>query len=124
MTRPDPSIGRTFSGALIGIPHPGFGNARAAAPGRPSRDIAAGCHALSTPSNGTFHALSRSLRERMRRSNVSISITRPILIIVPTTTERAMLSTILGLDGLLGATAALSTATLVWFAWLSTWLTT
>jgi hypothetical protein len=64
------------------------------------------------------------LSERTRRSNISIRITMPKPSIVPTTSDRAMLSAILGCEGAPGGTAALSTLTLVWLARLSTWLTT
>src|SRR5712672_622765 len=101
---------------------PGFGKARAVPLGPPSRRSLAGCQVLSTASSGTSKF--KSLRERTRRSDISISITIPIPSIVPTTSDRAMLRAILGWEGLPGTAAGLSTVMLVWLARLSTWLTT
>src|SRR5712671_1415295 len=101
---------------------PGFGKARAVPLGPPSSRSLAGCQVLSTTSSGTSKF--RSLRERTRRSDTSISSTIPMPSIVPTTTDSAMLRAILGWEGLPGTAAGLSTVMLVWLARLSTWLTT
>src|SRR5882672_6735346 len=101
---------------------PGAGNARGLLPSPPSRRTSVGLQVWSTPSSGTSR--SRSPVERTRRSLISISSTTANPSMVPTTTDSAMLSRILGWVGLPGTGAALRRVTLLWLARLSTWLTT
>src|SRR5260221_2971448 len=83
-----------------------------------------GRHSPSVASRGRSPASSRTAGERTRRSIISISITTPRPSRMPTASASARLTAIRGRNGADGTTAALSTATLVWLARLSTRLTT